>query len=266
MAMIGLKATLACLLIAGSVLVGSAVQAPQGQSGSTIEFIKIAPGQFTMGCVENDPQCDDEEKPAHRVRITKPFELGKYEVTQAQWQSVMGTNPSEYQDAIRPVENVSWNDIQAFLTKMNARNDGYRYRLPTEAEWEYAAGAGTAGSTSTPSVDDVAWYEKNSMYVSHPVGLKRPNAWGLHDMQGNVWEWTGDWFASYTADDAVDPVGPATGQPISNGRREVTVRIGKGGSWNNRLSSLRISNRGVALPTDRNPFQGFRCARQSVSQ
>jgi formylglycine-generating enzyme required for sulfatase activity len=264
MAMSGIRTALTCILIVSSTLSMSAIQVPQGQNAATIEFVKIAPGEFTMGCIESDPQCDDEEKPAHRVRITRAFELGKYEVTQAQWQAVMGTNPSQYPDPVRPVENVSWNDIQEFLAKMNARNDGYRYRLPTEAEWEYAARAGSTGLQGSVPIDDIAWYEKNSMYVSHPVGQKKPNAWGLYDMQGSVWEWTQDWYANYTAEDAVDPAGPATGQLISNGRRQVMVRIGKGGSWYNAASSLRISNRGIALPTERNPFQGFRCARQAL--
>jgi len=259
-----IKIAMACALALSS-LAASAGPAPDAQISAPIEFVKIAPGQFMMGCLDDDPQCDDEEKPAHRVRITKAFELGKYEVTQAQWQSVMGTNPSRYKGEARPVESVSWNDIQEFMTRMNARNDGYKYRLPTEAEWEYAAHAGSTTPLDPTQLDDIAWFEKNSMNQTHPVGQKKPNAWGLYDMHGNVWEWAQDWFANYTAADAVDPEGSATGQPVSNGRNQVQVRIGKGGSWYSGPFSLRISNRGIAVPTDRINVQGFRCARQALS-
>jgi len=255
--MTGVRAVLAFMLIA-------ATQAQETPAPNPIEFVKIAPGEFMMGCVEDDPQCDDEEKPAHRVRITKPFELGKYEVTQAQWQAVMGTNPSRYKGELRPVESVSWIDIQEFLNRMNAKNDGYKYRLPTEAEWEYAARAGTTTPLDPLKIEELAWYEKNSTNQTHPVGQKKPNAWGLYDMHGNVWEWVQDWFANYTASAAVDPAGPATGQPVSNGRAEVQVRIAKGGSWYSGPFSLRISNRGIAIPTDRINLQGFRCARQAL--
>jgi formylglycine-generating enzyme required for sulfatase activity len=112
--------------------------ASQTAPALSMEFAKISPGEFLMGCAADDSKCDDEEKPAHRVRITRAFELGKYEVTQAQWQAVMGSNPSNYLDPARPVEKVIWTDVQAFLAKMNAKNDGFLYRLPTEAEWETA--------------------------------------------------------------------------------------------------------------------------------
>src|SRR5437667_5221339 len=114
--------------------------------------------------------------------------MGKYEVTQAQWESVMERNPSRFRGADRPVEQVSWNDVQQFLQKLNARGDGYRYRLPAEAEWEYAARAGTSGPYAG-NLDAMAWYEQNSGKQTHPVGQKQPNAWGLYDMHGNVWEW-----------------------------------------------------------------------------
>ena len=111
-----------------------------------------------MGCSDGDADCLGDEKPAHRVQITKGFEIGTYEVTQAQWESVMGSNPSRFKGADRPVESVSWNNVQEFLQKLNARHDGYRYRLPTEAEWEYTARAGTVGKYSGSSLDDIAWY------------------------------------------------------------------------------------------------------------
>ena len=132
--MTAIRTTILCFLILGSALTTAGVQAPEQRVTGQIDFIKVAPGEFVMGCGADEANCDEEEKPAHRVRISKAFELGKYEVTQAQWQTVMGTNPSGNMDANRPVENVSWIDVQDFLARMNARNDGYAYRLPTEAE------------------------------------------------------------------------------------------------------------------------------------
>ena len=168
-----------------------------------IEFVKIAPGEFMMGCVPGDMDCLEDEVPRHKVRLTKGFELGKYEVTQAQWAAVMGpdSNPSETKGPRNPVDSVDKEDIHAFLDKLNARNDGYKYRLPTEAEWEYAA---RAGATDPPraSLGDYAWFADNSDDESHPVGLKKPNAWGLYDMLGNVREWVDDRAAYYDYDSA----------------------------------------------------------------
>jgi formylglycine-generating enzyme required for sulfatase activity len=135
--------------------------------------------------------------PRHQVRITKGFELGKYELTQAQWEAVMGANPSEMRDPELPVETVSWEDVQAFFGRLNTLDDGYRYRLPTEAEWEYAARAGT-NDPSVANLDAVGWSRDNSDKRTHPVGQKLPNAWGLYDMQGNVFEWCADWFTLNT--------------------------------------------------------------------
>ena len=126
-----------------------------------IEFVPIAPGTFWMGCSSGDSQCDPDEMPRHQVRITKGFELGKYEVTQAQWEAVMGANPSEMRDPELPVETVSWEDVQAFFGRLNTLDDGYRYRLPTEAEWEYAARAGT-NDGSVANLDAVGWSRDNS--------------------------------------------------------------------------------------------------------
>jgi formylglycine-generating enzyme required for sulfatase activity len=152
-------------------------QSPNVTRNSTdIEFVKIVPGEFIMGCSTGDEACDADEKPAHRVQITKAFEIGKYEVTQAQWQAAMGSNPSTIKGDNRPVETVSKEEAQGFLARLNARNDGYRYRLPTEAEWEYAA---RAGGAQTAVLDEVAWYAANSGDETHPVGQKKPNAWGL---------------------------------------------------------------------------------------
>jgi hypothetical protein len=161
-----------------------------------MEFVKIAPGEFQMGCALDDPPelpggiyspCPPESKPAHRVRIKKAFEIGKFEVTQAQWQAVMGKNPSYFVGSDRPVEQVLWSDVQEFLSKLNARNDGYRYRLPTEAEWEYCARAGSTGQFGGSALADSAWYGAGGKTLiesagqTYPVGQKAPNAWGLYD-------------------------------------------------------------------------------------
>jgi len=199
---------LACVLIAQN-------------NETAIQFVKIAPGEFMMGCSTGDIDCNDDERPQHRVQITKPFEIGKYEVTQAQWQSVMGSNPSTSKGDDRPVETVSKNDVQEFVTKLNARNDGYQYRLPTEAEWEYAARAGSAEQYVGGRLDDIAWYAANSEDETHPVGKKKPNAWGVYDMEGNVREWVADWYARdyYSNSPAADPKGPAPGQRGQRGER-----------------------------------------------
>ena len=187
------------------------------------------------------------------MRITKTFELGKYEVTQAQWEAVMESNPSEFKGGDRPVERVSWNDAQEYLSKLTARNDGYRYRLPTEAEWEYAARAGTAGDT-TRNLDSLAWYHGNSGGQTHPVGQQQPNAWGLYDMLGNVWEWCQDWYdANYYGNSPTeDPRGPSSG---SN-------RVLRGGSWSGGAGVVRVAYRDGGSPDSRTDGIGFRCVRE----
>src|SRR5215470_9127277 len=193
----------------------SNAQQRAGASADSIgmEFVRIPAGSFLMGCSPGDSYCDENEKPVHRVTISKAFELGKYLVTQEQYQAVMGSNPSQFKgDSNLPVDSVTWNDVQEFLNRMNGRQDRHHYRLPTEAEWEYAARAGTTGPTYGP-LDSIAWYGNNSGRSaldadailrteqanygkrlrdngnqSHPVGQKRANAWGLYDMLGNVWE------------------------------------------------------------------------------
>jgi len=215
-----------------------------------MEFVIIPPGRFLMGSNNGD----DDERPAHEVRITKGFEMAQYEVTQAQWDLIMRSAPSEFKDRDRPVENVSWNDAQEFLRKLNQRNDGYRYRLPTEAEWEYAARAGTTGDYAG-ELYDMAWYRNNSDFQTHRVGLKKPNAWGLYDMHGNVWEWCQDWYEKtyYASSPAADPQGPASGK----------YRIARGGSWQ-RYGDLRVSYRQRYGPSTRLPYVGFRCVREVV--
>ena len=248
-------------------------------TGTGMEFVPVQPGEFMMGCSFRDRECDDNEEQPHRVQITKPFEMGKYEVTQAQWQSVMGTNPSRFLGADLPVELVSWNDVQQFLQRLNAKKDGHRYRLPTEAEWEYAARAGTTGAYAGP-LDQMAWYGNNSgrdtldadalwrrdesIYGKrlaengnhpHPVGEKQPNAWGLFDMHGNVWEWVQDWYGNYEQEGAVsDPSGPPTGQ----------YRVQRGGCWYDGAWNTRVSSRLRLEPAGRSINIGFRCVRDTT--
>lgn len=217
-----------------------------------MEFVRVERGEFVMGCSPGDTECGPNESPRHTVWITRGFEIGKYEGTQAEWQAVMGTNPSYYLGADRPVEGVSWTDIQGFLEQLNARNDGYRYRLPTEAEWEYAARAGTAGARYG-DLNLIAWHRGNSGQQTQPVGGKQPNAWGLYDMIGNVSEWVADWwYRQYTSATVADPRGPETG----------THKMLRCGSGNSLTMSLRASDREYSPTGVRNAQHGFRCVRE----
>ena len=182
---------LACLL---APLRLTTAQTASLKNAIGMEFVKIAAGEFMMGCSPGDSSCKNDEKPQHQVRITKAFEMGKYEVTQAQWMAVMNANESAIVGDNHPVENVTRAEALDFANRLNMRNDGYRYRLPTEAEWEYAARAGTSGATNGP-LEEIAWFGKNSNDESHPVGSRKPNAWGLYDMLGNVREWTADTYS-----------------------------------------------------------------------
>lgn len=171
-------------------------------------FVLINPGSFKMG--SSTPY--DDEMRVHEVTLSHGFYLQTTEVTQAQWQVVMGANPSEFKGPERPVDNVSCNDVQEFLKKLSAKEKGARYRLPTEAEWEYACRAGGQEPDEPANLDEVAWWQKNSGRQTHAVGLKKPNAWGLYDMRGNVEEWVQDWFGPYSAESQIDPQGPARGK------------------------------------------------------
>jgi formylglycine-generating enzyme required for sulfatase activity len=269
------------------------------KSSTGIEFVKIQPGEFTMGCSAGDNDCTNEEKPAHHVKLTKAFEIGKYEVTQAQWQAVMGSNPSANKGDNLPVETVSWNDVRDFLAKLNAQNDGFKYRLPTEAEWEYAARAGSA--TEPASLNDIACYADDSGDQTHPVGQKQPNAWGLYDMYGNVREWVSDNFGRYTDADAVDPTGATAqqggrggrgprgggggggnggggggggfrgsrgkGGPGGRGGGMRQLPVARGGGWDNPPAFVRVSARYHYYgPTLRVSDIGFRVAREPTAQ
>src|SRR4051812_21037248 len=189
-------------ILLAQMLSGSQAGAQKNAIG--MEFMKIPAGEFLMGCSMGDTACKEDEKPQHKVHITKAFEMGKYEVTQAQWKAVMNANESVFVGDNNPVENVTRAEAIDFADRLSMRNDGYKYRLPTEAEWEYAARAGTTGTTYGP-LADIAWYAKNSDDQSHAVGGKKPNAWGLYDMVGNVREWTSDTYqATYYASSPMD--------------------------------------------------------------
>ncbi len=255
--------------------------------GATMEMIYVASGSFMMGSPSSEDGRDDDET-QHRVTLTKGFWLGKYEVTQAQWQSVMGNNPSDFKSSERPVENVSWNDCQEFVRAVNARvkeQMGGNARLPTEAEWEYACRAGT--DTSLPSgqnlvvlgvnngrgLNEIAWYGGNSSVAfelsngidcsgwkekefsgsfagTHPVGKKDANKWGFHDMIGNVWEWCEDTYDKdyYSIGPAIDPCNRASGD----------YRVLRGGGWSNGARLCRSAFRGGDRPGYRGRFFGFR--------
>jgi formylglycine-generating enzyme required for sulfatase activity len=219
-----------------------------------LETINLSGGEFTMGGDRYDF-----ERPLHQVRLS-PFAIGKTEVTQAQWKAVMGGNPSRFQGDDRPVETVSWDDVNEF-TKRLSQKTGLQFRLPTEAEWEYAARAGSPAEYSfgddEKELGDYAWFYGNSGNTTHPVGRKKPNRFGLFDMNGNVWEWCSDWFSdSYYAEchrqgTVVDPPGPGTG----------SSRVFRGGGWINGAVICRSALRNYDAPGDRLDDLGFRLVR-----
>ena len=222
----------------------------------SMEFVLIPAGTFMMGSLDSDTEANENEKPAHRVTISQPFYLGKYPVTQAQWKAVMGGNPSHFSGLFRrkpnhPVENVSWDDVQAFMRKLNEREGGGDYRLPTEAQWEYACRAGTETPRYHQDIDAIAWYTVNSSGQTHPVGQKLPNAWGLYDMLGNVYEWCHDGRQTYTSTSVIDPIGPTDA-----GAR----RVDRGGSGGDDARHVRAAFRDGGVPGLRYGYLGFRCS------
>ena len=215
-------------------------------------------GTFTMGCTtEQGSDCGTDEKPAHQVTVSD-FYIGKHEVTQALWRSVMGSDPPELNfkgcDQC-PAERVSWEDVQDFLQKINVQNPGRQYRLPTEAEWEYAARGGQQNKGYTYSgsntLDEVGWYSSNAGGKTHAVGGRKANELGLFDMSGNVLEWCGDWYGTYPAGAQTNPVGSTTG----------SYRVYRGGSWGGVPQNARVAYRFSYTPTNRGSYLGFRLAR-----
>ena len=238
------------------------IEAGESRVFNGIEFVWIPAGEFRMGSTSRHAEPD--EKPVTRVRITQGFWLGKYEVTQRQWQRVMGSNPSRFRNCGGdcPVERVSWNYVQEFIANLNRRSGGRRFRLPTEAEWEYAARAGTTTDTysgditaprgNDPVLNRIAWYWESSGNRTHPVGRKAPNAWGLHDMLGNVREWVADWKGGYQGGTVKDPAGPSSGSD----------RVSRGCSWFGHAGICRSAHRHRDSPGYLYGGLGFRLLRE----
>lgn len=223
--------------------------------GVTMELVRIEAGEFLMGSPKSEEGRYEQEGPQHRVKISKPFYIGKYEVTQKQWQAVMNNNPSAHKGDDRPVEKISWYECEEFCKRLSQKV-GQAVRLPTEAEWEYACRAGTTTRFSFGDSDAVlgeyAWFDEKRGGNTHPVGQKKPNAWGLYDMHGNVWELCQDWHAwdSYEnrPNPDTDPTGPGTG----------IARVHRGGSWLNGPRLCRSAFRGGPLPEFRSLDGGLR--------
>jgi len=242
--------------------------------GATMAFVWIDSGTFTMGTTKEQEQLlrsqglwhnlFENERPVHPVTISQGFYLGKYEITQAQWESVMGTTPWSGQSYVQanpthPAGYISWNDVQAFIHALNEAAGDSLYRLPTEAEWEYACRAGTTTRWSfgddESQLGEYAWYYDNAWDVgeryAHAVGAKVPNAWGLYDMHGNVWEWCQDGYGDYTSDRQVDPMGPTTG----------STRVGRGGAFGGYARYVRSAYRNRYAPSIRYIYLGARLLR-----
>ena len=234
----------------GSSLSGNALTIPV-KNGINIEMVKVEAGSFNMGATPEMKKSADREKPVHRVTLTNNYYIGKYEVTQALWQAVMGSNPSNFKGDDLPVEMVTWNDCQDFISKLNAMT-GKRFRLPSEAEWEYAARGGNKSRgyqyIGSNTIGDVAWYGDNSGSKTHAVGTKQPNELGIYDMAGNVLEWCQDWYGSYNSSPQVNPTGAASG----------SRRVDRGGSWLNLAWNCRTSYRDESASCCCDSILGFR--------
>jgi formylglycine-generating enzyme required for sulfatase activity len=233
---------------------------PLTVSGLGMKFVYVAPGSFQMG--SNDGGSWDNEKPVHRVTISRGYWIGKYEVTQSEYQSIMGSNPSNFKGRNNPVETVNWHDAVKFCQKLTTRErvagrlpSGYEYRLPTEAEWEFAARGGTKSRgykySGSDHIDSVAWHGLNSFLNEiQEVGTKSGNELGVYDMSGNVWEWCNDRYGEYSSNSQTDPKGPSTG----------SARVGRGGGWYYYAGYCRSAFRSSGSPGDSDYSIGFRVA------
>lgn len=213
-------------------------------------MVKVSGGTFTMGATPEMKDPADDEKPTHKVTLSSYY-IGETEVTQALWKAVMGSNPSEFKGDDLPVESVSWDDCQTFISRLNALT-GKRFRLPTEAEWEFAARGGNQSRhtqySGSSRIDDVAWYDDNSGWETHPVKTKQPNELGIYDMTGNVWEWCQDWDGRYSSDAQTNPSGASSG----------AFRVFRGGNWGDTPSECRSSDRNGHTPVWSNFCLGLR--------
>ena len=229
-------------------------------------LLPIPAGEFQMGSPDSDRDADPDEKPQHLVKITKPFYLGVYEVTQGQYEKVMGSRPWQGYQYVKeasdyPAVHVIHDDAVEFCRKLSKR-EGVEYRLPTEAEWEYACRAGTTTDYSfgndASRLGQYAWYQKNTWGAdekyAHRVGRKLPNPWGLYDIHGNVWEWCQTWYSDYPNGVLIDPTGPSSG----------SSRVSRGGCWNYDSSICRSAFRLKFTPDDRGSYLGFRVLRSFV--
>ena len=252
-------ATFSLLTVWGAVALVFGTAAPVAAQPQTkvnpkdgLTYVMIPPGMFLMGCSQGDSECEPNEKMTRSVTITKGFWIGQTPVTQGAYMKVTGTNPSKFKgDDKLPVERVDWTSADKYCQQVDMR-------LPTEAEWEYAARGGKPGARYG-ELDAIAWYSKDAMGKTHDVGQKQPNAYGLYDMIGNVWQWTGDLMGSYDGAAAVDPKGPAASFLASYadwGR----FRALRGGSWINDPWLVRVSFRNYVEIGFRGEYIGFRCA------
>ena len=234
----------------GSSLSGNTITIPV-KDGISFEMVRVEAGTFAMGATPEMKDPFNWEKPVHQVTQTNDYYIGKYEVTQALWQAVMGNNPSNFKGENLPIENVSWNDCQEFISKLN-RITGKTFRLPTEAEWEYAARGGNKSRgyqySGSSNLSDVAWYWVNSDSKTHAVGSKQANELGIYDMSGNVLEWCQDWYGFYSSSSQLNPTGATSG----------SYRMSRGGSWNNGARLCRSSYRDSSTPDDRYYNLGLR--------
>ncbi len=229
----------------------------QANNAVHIEMIEVEGGSFIRGCADTiglGNGCDKDERTPHKVTLSS-YSIGKYQVTQAQWQAVMGDNPAQFKGENLPVESVTWFEVQEFIQKLNAQT-GRNYRLPTEAEWEFAARGGVKSQgfeySGSNVNNEVGWVLENSDKRTHPVGEKPANELGIYDMTGNVREWTNDWYAEdyYAHSPEHNPQGAATG----------TARVLKGGSFSSKLKGSRSANRNSNAPDRRTVHNGFRLA------
>ena len=253
------KATYQSLMNGLSEYVGQAPQTVNSSKnltftvdGVSFTMVYVPGGTFTMGATsEQDSDVYDDEKPTHNVTLSG-YHIGQTEVTQALWKAVMGSNPSYFKGDSRPVENVSWNDCQTFISRLNAKT-GKNFRLPTEAEWEYAARGGHSGGSKyagSDNINNVAWYYDNSGRETHNVATKSPNGLGIYDMSGNVWEWCQDWYGAYSSSSQTNPKGPSNGDD----------RVRRGGSWYDVAWDCRVSRRDDDSPYGSDFNLGLRLA------